>query len=261
MPVVRWRPHVWRAACHLRESRSSARRAAGQSGAAIANLPENCMAGIAARFLLMRSSCRFSSACITSRATPMTRPVALGPQVIRLRPAPHARTRIPSYSLKITPAAHHVNWQNDPHGNWVARCTFPERTTRVLGHGRPACRARAVQSVRLLHRALRGHLPVHAAGRVSRRSSAAISIWSRSGRRLRAFMAEVPRGPVGTVAFLTDLNNRVQRAVRYTVRMETGTRTPEETLEAGAAPAATARGCWCRRCAASACRRASCRAI
>jgi uncharacterized protein (DUF2126 family)/transglutaminase-like putative cysteine protease len=161
------------------------------------------------------------------------RPVSLGPQMIRLRPAPHGRTRTPSYSLKIVPAAHHVNWQHDPHGNWVARVTFPEKATEFGMTVDLSADLAPVNPFAFFIEPYATTYPFQLPPDLAHDLGAYLDL-EPLGPRLRAFMADVPRGPVGTVQFLVDLNNRVQRAVQYVVRMETGTRSPDETLEAGA---------------------------
>jgi uncharacterized protein (DUF2126 family)/transglutaminase-like putative cysteine protease len=161
------------------------------------------------------------------------RPVGLGPQLIRLRPAPHGRTRTPSYSLKIVPAAHHVNWQHDPHGNWVARCTFPEKTTEFSVTVDLSADLAVINPFDFFIEPYAASYPFALPPDLAQELGGYLDL-EPLGPRLRAFLAAVPRGPVGTVQFLVDLNAQVLRAVRYVVRMEAGTHAPEETLETGA---------------------------
>jgi len=160
-------------------------------------------------------------------------PVSLGPQMIRLRPAPHARTRTPSYSLKITPTAHHANWQHDPHGNWVARVTFPEKAIEFGMTVDLSADLAPINPFSFFIEPYATTYPFQLPPDLAHDLGAYLDL-EPLGPRLRTFMADVPPGPIATVQFLVDLNNRVQRAVQYVVRMETGTHTPEETLEVGA---------------------------
>jgi len=160
------------------------------------------------------------------------RPVALGPQLIRLRPAPHGPTRIPSYSQAIVPAAHHVNWQHDPHGNWVARYTFSERTPEFAVTVDLTADLTAVNPFDFFIEPYAASFPFVLPDDLAHELAAYLET-EPAGARLKAFLAAVPREPTGTVQFLVNLNAEVQRAIRYLVREEAGTYTPEETLAAG----------------------------
>ena len=160
------------------------------------------------------------------------RPVILDPQIIRLRPAPHGRTRIISHSLKVSPVDHFVNYQQDPYGNWLARYVFPNPVNELKievdliadmtvynpfdffveesAETWPFTYQNDIRADLVIYREIE---PLSA--------------------HLSAFLQKIDRTPRNTVDFLVELNMLVAQAVGYVIRMEPGVQTPEQTLESG----------------------------
>jgi uncharacterized protein (DUF2126 family)/transglutaminase-like putative cysteine protease len=158
------------------------------------------------------------------------RSVSLGPQTIRLRPAPHCRTSVPAYSLKVTPAEHFVNWQQDPHGNWLARFVFPEKATELKIEVDLTAELSVYNPFDFFVEPYANAFPFdyHPELRVE------LEPYLKAeplGPRLAAYVAAVDRSGATTVDFLVALNAAIRENVRYVIRMEPGVQTPEETLE------------------------------
>ena len=160
------------------------------------------------------------------------RPVALGPQIVRLRPAPHARTPVISYSLRIEPAQHFLNWQQDPQGNFLARAVVPERTTHFQVTVDLVADMATINPFDFFLEPEAEAWPF-AYDPVLEQELAPFRRLEPPGPKLGALLAGIPRGSKRTIDMLVDLNQRVQRLVAYIVRMEPGTWPPEQTLSEG----------------------------
>jgi uncharacterized protein (DUF2126 family) len=159
------------------------------------------------------------------------RPIALGPQLVRLRPAPHTRTAIQSYSLKVAPAQHFVNWQQDPNGNWLARYVFPERTTEFSVAVDLLADMSVVNPFDFFVEPLATKFPFAYPSEFAE-ELAPYLLKEPAGPRLTAWLESIARQPQNTVDYLVALNQRLQSEIRYLVRMEPGVQTTEETLTA-----------------------------
>ena len=158
------------------------------------------------------------------------RPINIGPQVVRLRPAPHCRTPILSYSLRVEPETHFLNWQQDPFANYLARLVFPEPTTKF----RIAIDLVAEMAV---YNPFDFFLEPEAEqfpfvyDELVQAELAPYLVKQETGPLFAALLDGVDRNVEGTVNFLVAINQKLQSMVSYLVRMEPGIQTPEETLE------------------------------
>ena len=156
--------------------------------------------------------------------------VSVGPQVIRLRPAPHCRTPILSYSLSVTPAGHLLNWQFDLHNNHLARVLFPEKTNEFVVEVDLVAELSPFNPFDFFLEPGVEDYPFEYAPELAKDLEPYRSV-EPAGPLLQTFLGKPPRETRGTIGFLVDLNRRVRNEIEYVTRLDPGVQTCEQTLE------------------------------
>ena len=168
------------------------------------------------------------------------RAVTLSPHVVRLRPAPHCRTAVSSYSLTVLPRDHFLNWQQDPQGNHVARLVFPKPTRELSLTVDLVADLVAINPFDFFLEPQAERFPFA----YETWQAAELSPYRApvpAGPRFEAFAAEIAAAHLAggeqagprTIDMLVAINGAVKQRVGYVIRMEPGVQSPEETLDRG----------------------------
>jgi uncharacterized protein (DUF2126 family)/transglutaminase-like putative cysteine protease len=155
--------------------------------------------------------------------------VGLSPQIVRLRPAPHCRTRILSYSLKVLPADHFINWQQDPQANYLARLVFPDETREFKVEVDLVAEMSVQNPFDFFLAPYAENYPFKYDSN-ERRELVPYLVKAPATPLITSYLATVPQDRVRTIDFIVELNRRVANDIQYLIRMEPGTQLPEETL-------------------------------
>lgn len=159
-------------------------------------------------------------------------PVEFTPHVVRLRPAPHCRTPVLSYSLRVEPGEHFVNWQQDPYGNHVARFVFPKKARELSFRIDLVADMTVINPFDFFVEEAATNYPF-AYDPVQQRELAPYLQTDLVEPPLARLIKEMRRDQVTTIDYLVEINQRLQQMVSYVIRMEPGVQSPTETLESG----------------------------
>lgn len=159
-------------------------------------------------------------------------PVTLGPQVVRLKPAPHCRSLITAYTLKVEPAHHFIHWYQDHLANHLARLVFTDKVSEFKITVDMVVNMSSYNPFDFFLEPGTERFPFEYEPRVKQELSSYLETeaFTQESPLFAAFVQQVNTGRQSTIDFLVHLNATIKQSIRYTTREETGVQSPELTL-------------------------------